>query len=284
MNKTLDNIKEQIFSIKENRPEYVKILDFYEEILKIHESIKNSLNVSEIKLRKDLLDFQKEGFPVFNKHDFILDIKTSVKIFRSVCEISKNITEKMKENVQIIESALEDKDLEELIKKHYDESFIKKVVKDLQIDKTILEFFIHMSILPSINKNVDELKDKVDLTQWMRGYCPICGSLPQISEIKESGKRYFLCSFCSYYWHGERLKCPFCENRDHNKLHYFYEEGKDAYRIDLCDNCKQYIKTIDSRKLNHDPNLYLEDITTLHLDILAITQGYKRPAPSPWGI
>lgn len=284
MNKTFDDIKDQIFFIKEDRPHYVKILDFYEEILKIQESVTNSLNVPEIKLRKDLLDLQKKGFPLLNKHDFILDIKTSLSIFRSICEISRNITEKMKENVQIIETALKDRDLEELIKRHYDESFIKQVVKDLRIDKTILEFFIHMSILPSINKSVDELKDKVDLTQWMRGYCPICGSLPQISEIKESGKRYFLCSFCGYYWQGERLKCPFCENRDHNKLHYFYEEGKDAYRIDLCDNCRQYIKTIDTRKLTHDPNLYLEDMTTLHLDILATTQGYKRPAPTPWGI
>ncbi len=62
------------------------------------------------------------------------------------------------------------------------------------------------------------------------------------------------------------------------------KKAKIAYRIDLCDNCRQYIKTIDTRKLTHDPNLYLEDMTTLHLDILATTQGYKRPAPTPWGI
>lgn len=262
------------------------MLNFYEEILKIQENAKELLNISLPNIKKDLLDLQKEGFPIFNKEDFIIDIKTSVNIFESICKISKNANKKMNDNVQIIEVAIKNGilNLDELLKKHYDELYIKKVAEDLKIDKAILNFFVHMSILPSIDINVENLKNKVDLKKWIKGYCPICGCLPRVSEIKDEGKRYFLCSFCNYYWEGERLKCPFCDNKDHNKLHYFYEEGKDAYRIDLCDNCKQYIKTIDTRKLNYDPNLDLEDITTLHLDILADSQGYKRAVPTPWGI
>jgi len=52
-------------------------------------------------------------------------------------------------------------------------------------------------------------------------------------------------------------------------------------RIDLCDKCHQYIKSIDSWTLEElDPAL--EDLATLHLDILAAQKGYKRPVPSLW--
>jgi FdhE protein len=105
-----------------------------------------------------------------------------------------------------------------------------------------------------------------------------------MSELKENGQRYLICYFCDFQWPWERLKCPFCENTDHKKLHYLYAEGQEACRIDLCDECKQYIKTVDSRKLGHEPYPDIEDITTLHLDILAAEKGYKKPLPSFWGM
>ena len=71
---------------------------------------------------------------------------------------------------------------------------------------------------------------------------------------------------------------------DHEKLQYLYEEGREAYRVDICDNCKQFIKTVDSRKLDYEPDLALEDIITIHLDILASEKGYKRAVPNLWGL
>jgi len=79
----------------------------------------------------------------------------------------------------------------------------------------------------------------------------------------------------------DRMICPFCNNQEQESLHYFYAEGEDAYRIDLCDKCNQYIKTLDLRKMEEsDPPL--EDLATVHLDILASQKGYKRPVPNPW--
>jgi len=51
----------------------------------------------------------------------------------------------------------------------------------------------------------------------------------------------------------------------------------------LCGKCHQYIKTIDFRKIEEsDP--VLEDLATLHLDVLATQKGYKRPVPNPWAV
>jgi formate dehydrogenase maturation protein FdhE len=38
---------------------------------------------------------------------------------------------------------------------------------------------------------------------------------------------------------------------------------------------------IDLRSVG-ESDLILEDLATLHLDILASQKGYKRPVPNPW--
>ena len=54
-----------------------------------------------------------------------------------------------------------------------------------------------------------------------------------------------------------------------------------ACRVDLCDSGHHYIKTIDVRALEA-PDPVLEDLATLHLDLVAVQKGYARAVPSPW--
>jgi FdhE protein len=150
------------------------------------------------------------------------------------------------------------------------------------LDKKILLFFIHSSLKPSIETGVEKLSHEIDTETWMRGSCPVCGSLPCLSLLKEEvGKRYLLCSHCGYQWRIDRMICPFCNNRDHEFLQFFYAEEEKTHRIDLCDKCHQYIKTIDLRTMG-ETDFLLEDLATLHLDIVASKKGYKTPVPNPW--
>jgi len=286
LNKSAKKIKEQIIRLKEKKPVYKKILDFYERVLEEQIRMIPSLNVTPAEIREDLRKLQiKEGFPLINKEDFTLDIPSSAMLFDSLCQIGKNTTDKMNEDIQNIEQAVTDGKLhlDDLLIRHFDKTYHDKIAEELKIDKAILQFLIHMSIQPSINANVEKLKDQVDLKNWLKGYCPICGSLPKMSALKGEGQRYFLCSFCNFEWSSKRLRCPFCDNSDQEKLRYFYAEGQEAYRVDLCEQCKQYIKTVDARKLDYEPDLNLEDIATIHLDIVATDKGFKRPVPTFWG-
>jgi FdhE protein len=281
----LENLKKRIQQLKKKRPGYKEILTFYQKIKEDQEKLKSSLRIEPLRLKKEWKDLLKrEGFPLLEKKDFPIDIESSINLFHSLCKIGKEANLHMAEEVRKIEEILDRKkvDLKKLFRKGFEEKRVEEIADEHKLDKKVMLFFVRESIKPSIQAGVEKLSNEIDPETWLKGYCPVCGSLPHLSLLKEEvGKRYLLCSYCGYEWRIERLVCPFCGNKDQESLQYFYAEGEETYRIDLCDKCHQYIKTIDLRKMEElDPSL--EDLATLHLDLLASEKGYKRPVPNPW--
>ena len=281
----MEKLKERIQQIKKKRPGYGEILDFYQKVKKAQDESKASLKIEPIKLRKERKELlAKEGFSLIPKEDYPLDIEASVKLFQSLCQIGKETNPHMAEQVEKINKALNNKkiDLKKLLKRGVKQQKIEQVAAELGLDEKVFSFLIQSSVRPSIETGMEQLRSELDPETWLKSHCPVCGSLPSLSLLKgEGGKRYLLCSYCGYQWRVDRLFCPFCNNKEQGSLKYFLGEGEEAYRIDLCDQCRQYIKTIDYRNLEEsDP--VLEDLGTLHLDLLASQKGYKRPVPNPW--
>ena len=95
--------------------------------------------------------------------------------------------------------------------------------------------------------------------EWQKGYCPICGSWPNMDLIKgNEGHRWLRCSFCSHQWRFPRIVCPFCETEDHDKIEIIYSEARPFERAELCHNCRHYLAGIDTRELNVEPVLEVE--------------------------
>jgi len=283
----LEKLKKRIQQLKKKRPGYKEILDFYQKVREEQEKVKPSLNIKPISLKKEWKDLlSREGFSLIEKKDFPIDLKSSIKLFRSLCQIGKEANLHMAEEVKKMEEALDQKkiDLEGLLIGGVKEIKVEDITQELRLDKKIFSFLIQESMKPSIEAGVERFFNELETENWLKGFCPICGSLPYLSLLKEEvGKRSLLCSFCGYQWRIERLVCPFCGNKEQESQQYFHAEGEEAHRIDLCDKCHQYIKIIDLRKIEAiDP--ILEDLATLHLDILASQKGYKRPVPNPWTI
>jgi len=281
----LEKLKERIQQIKKKRPGYGEMLDFYQKVKEAQQGIKTSLKIKPVKLKKEWKELlAKEGFSLIQKEDFSLNIEASIKLFETLLQIGKDANPHMTEQVRKIEETIDNKriDLKILLNKGIKEQKIEKVADELELDKVFLSFLIQSSIKPSIEAGREQLQSEFNPETWLKGYCPMCGSLPSLSLLKgEEGKRYLLCSYCGYQWRIDRLFCPFCNNKEQASLQYFYGEGEQAYRIDLCDKCHQYIKTIDYRTLEEsDP--VLEDLATFHLDILASQKGYQKPVPNPW--
>jgi len=118
---------------------------------------------------------------------------------------------------------------------------------------------------------------------WESGRCPVCKSFPSLSFIKQDEGRTLYCSYCESRGKWHRIGCPHCQSRDAGKLEIITTEEEKGLRIDLCNGCRSYMKTINDTLLN-DYTPELLDIISLPLDILAQDRAYKRLSPNPVGM
>jgi FdhE protein len=287
MLKSVDKIKERIAWFQQERPHYREILNFYVQILEEYEKVRPQLQITVPEVDKKLMKARRDkGLPLLGREGFTLDREAAYRLFYAISAVGQQSTTKMGEEIPRITAAVEagTLDLKELLSKHYDEPHLGHEAERCGLDAGVLAFLVQASIKPSVIVQMEQLRGALDLEGWLQGVCPLCGSAPQMAQLRdEVGKRHLQCSLCNCQWRWERIACPSCNNRDLNSLHYLYAEEEEAYRVDLCDQCKCYIKTVDSRKLDYEPYLDLEDIVTIHLDILAVDKGYRRTAPTPWG-
>lgn len=287
MIESLDKIKERIGWFRQERPHYREILDLYGHIFEEQVKIRPQLRIAMPEMSKKLVKSRwGKGLPLLGREGFALDLEAAHRLFYAISAIGQQSTPKMGNEIPKITGAAEagKLDVRELLSKHYDGLHLDREAERCVLDKGVLAFLVQASIQPSVIVQMEQLRDALDLERWLQGECPLCGSAPQMAQLRdEGGKRYLQCSFCGCQWRWERIACPSCNNKDMKSLRYLYPEEEEAYRLDICDQCKGYIKTVDSRKLDYEPYLDLEDIVTIHLDILAMEQGYRRSVPTPWG-
>jgi FdhE protein len=285
MENVMGSLRERAQQLKEKRPGYGAVLDFYVQVREAQDASRAFVQVDPVKVRREWKDLMaEEGSSLVAKEDFSVDIKASIGLFRTLCRLGRTANPHMAAETQKIDQALADNtlDLKELAAGGGSEQAIERAAAGRGLDKQIFTFLVRSSTLPSIEAGREQLRDEVDLESWRKVHCPLCGSLPALSLLKgEGGMRYSLCSYCGCQWRVDRLSCSVCGSKEQGALHYFCGEGEEAHRIDLCDACHHYIKTIDYRSLEgSDPSL--EDLATLHLDVVAVQKGYKRSVPNPW--
>jgi FdhE protein len=114
---------------------------------------------------------------------------------------------------------------------------------------------------------------------WDRGYCPTCGSWPLLGEYRGLEQiRVLRCGLCASAWEFARLRCPFCDTRDHRQLAYLHtSDEQDRYRASTCDACHGYVKMVSSLSALTLPLLLVKDVATLHLDLAAAERGFFVP-------
>lgn len=283
---TTDQIRKAVAAVKAQRPAYEGLLDFYEKLCLAQEASKEDTRLDPIKIHEDLLSVkEEEGFPLISTTDFVMDVVAAEALLRKLCQLAVEANEVLAEAGPKIVDALDKESLDastlfsNMLKE--DDAYLGDVAGKLGIDKTILAFAVYNSIRPSISLCAEQLSTYLDKdAEWGKGYCPICGSPPALSILRgEGGERSLVCSFCGHEWRIPRICCPFCDNSDQKTLHYFFSEEEKDYRVDVCDKCKKYIKTIDAREIERPLHPLVEQISTLHLDMLAQEQGLESGIP-----
>jgi len=106
--------------------------------------------------------------------------------------------------------------------------------------------------------------------------CPVCSSEPACAVLREQdhgARRDLICSVCMNEWTFERRVCPGCGEDRFKILPVFTPEETPHVRIDACDTCKHYIKTVDMTKDGLAVPV-VDELAAVSLDLWAREQGY----------
>lgn len=268
--KTIENYKTV-------NPHYNELFDILSEILIIREEYRQKMKGMTFTLDERLIAKKLAGgLPLldFSAGDF--DFTPAKDYFLRLLEIAEKRA--LGETTEFIRQIREGEiDFDEMIRNSFNVGSNEEFALDIDEDAVdLVELFVEESLRPALEDFAEKYGDIIRNSGWDEGYCPICGKEPKIGEIKgdEEG-RFLFCNQCGLEWNYHWIKCPFCGNEEQQTLAYFTVEGDERYRVDVCNVCKRYVKMVDFRDSGEKANLDVEDIATLHLDMLASEEGYE---------
>jgi FdhE protein len=121
-----------------------------------------------------------------------------------------------------------------------------------------------------------------------RAACPFCGGAPQLAILQtdadaSGGGRALVCATCSTTWAVGRIRCAHCGEDNEGRLGYFHTTDFDHLRVDACDTCRHYLKTVDLTRLGLAVPL-VDEVASGALDIWAQERGYTKVTPNLIGL
>jgi FdhE protein len=196
---------------------------------------------------------------------------------------------KLEGEIQAIRRALEDGsfDGQEFLRALSQDSLshAEHLAQSLGVDLRTAGFVLGHVARPLVEERARGLGPLVRDPRWHRGYCPICGSMPDVALLKgEEGQRWLKCSFCSHQWRFARLACPFCETDDPSHLLVHHVVGREQERLETCTQCQRYILCLDLRGRMDEALIEAAALGMVHLDVIAQQKGLLPMAWSPWNV
>jgi FdhE protein len=108
--------------------------------------------------------------------------------------------------------------------------------------------------------------------------CPICRAKPIVGVLREEGdgaKKSLVCMLCAYEWNFRRVYCPACGEEREPQLGFYSAPEIPHLRVDVCDTCHTYLKTVDLTKTGLAVPV-VDELATIPLDLWAREHGYYK--------
>jgi len=124
------------------------------------------------------------------------------------------------------------------------------------------------------------LRDRAPLRPSLHApaVCSLCHGKPCVGVLRPLGDgaaRSLVCSFCLNEWEFRRIVCPACGEENDRKLPVFTASDFDHIRVECCDACKTYIKTVDLSQDGHAEPV-VDELASAPLDLWARDRGYAK--------
>ncbi len=116
--------------------------------------------------------------------------------------------------------------------------------------------------------------------------CPVCSAKPVAGILRQEGdgaKRSLLCAWCATEWPIGRIVCPACGEEAVEKLAVYTASQFPHVRVEACDTCRFYIKTVDLTK-NGNAVPLVDELATIPLNLWAQERQYVKLRANLLGI
>jgi len=126
----------------------------------------------------------------------------------------------------------------------------------------------------------------LQLESYTLAQCPLCHRKPAAGILRQQadgGGRNLLCGFCLTEWEYRRVACSGCQEQDHAKLPVYTAESFPHIRVECCDSCRTYLKSIDLTK-NALADPLVDELAFIPLDLWAQERGYAKLRPNLLGM
>jgi formate dehydrogenase accessory protein FdhE len=172
---------------------------------------------------------------------------------------------------------------------HWDDSSTWDLLNNLwdrtEVSPSVPEEFLARAFLQP-SAMLARARSRANWNGYTHSLCPFCGRKPGAGILRQrgdGGSRSLLCSFCLAEWEFRRIVCAGCGEEDHLKLPVYTASDFDYIRVECCDTCKQYLKTVDLTK-NGLADPVVDEIAAAPLDLWAREQGYAKLEPNLVGM
>jgi formate dehydrogenase accessory protein FdhE len=108
--------------------------------------------------------------------------------------------------------------------------------------------------------------------------CPLCGGKPIVGVLRREGdgaKKSLICMLCAHEWAFRRLYCPSCGEEREPQLAFYSSPEIAHVRVDVCDTCHTYLKSVDLTKTGLAVPI-VDELATIPLDLWAREHGYQK--------
>ncbi len=108
--------------------------------------------------------------------------------------------------------------------------------------------------------------------------CPLCGGRPVVGVLRSEGdgaRKSLICMLCAHEWIFRRVYCPACGEEREPQMAFYSAPEIAHVRVDVCDTCHTYLKSIDLTKTGLAVPV-VDELATMPLDLWAREHGYEK--------
>jgi formate dehydrogenase accessory protein FdhE len=275
---------ERAEELAQGMPYAQDVLGFYTEVLKWQRDLSNLITAASV----------NQGLTGYFEHDHSLFVNS----FDSLLEIVRRQgSTALAAQAEQLDSARND--WKALLADYWndeldpEQSFFARTCL-----QPYLEQLADKQIPPADSRLIESLTTEIEefVIARPRRACPFCGRKPLLATLSneteipdlsggsvDGGRRFLMCGDCLTSWPFQRLACVNCLEENPSKLSYNRAEAMPDIRVECCDTCRRYIKTIDLTRNNRCVPT-VDELAAIPLDLWAREQGYHKIQPNLAGI